>query len=433
MTDQPDAYGRVVGDGQQTVSLAGAVVDLFRGPVNSLWQRRTLLQSLRADLGEWADEAVDEKGNFLQPVLRAAAFEEHLVSNNAHFKPRGACTSILGWAQLLYAIDIRPGQGIVAWRRPARAKDPLTTGQFDLEVDGEVLCHIINLYRLYDGRFARSTDSEAYHLLKEGCKLPFGRLDLSKESLNHVATFQSTTPADLSQARQSFCCKWQHTLGYLAFEPLVVVTRYLNAIHHSVSESKAMLASPAAPLKEGAEAVIRAYRILHSTEEPYLLTDSWFQQANRVVRRITTNAGSDMTLIDDIITAFEDEPDIIKVARGEPSWIINSGNSPIILRENLRELISDSLNAAGYSFRLEWVACSVTLSDWKDVMIENIHLALEPLTKMVAGTWKYTLSQMPDEVAAILSMNKLWICPSAIILEFTPSSELWNADCLIRG
>ena len=279
MTDQPDAYGRVVGDGQQTVSLAGAVVDLFKGPVNSLWRRRNLKQSLRADLGEWAVEAVDWKGNFLQPVLRASAFEKHLVNKNARFKPGGDCTAIFGWAQLLYALDIRPGHSILAWRRPARANDPLTTGQIDLEVDGEVLCHIINLYRLYDGRSADSIGSEAHCLLEEGCKLPFGRLDLSKEGSDYIATFRATTPKELCDTRQPFCCSSDFPRGIPAFEPNAVVALYLNALHHGVSKSEAVLLSPTKSLKERAQAVIEAYKILnprHSTER-YLITHSWFE------------------------------------------------------------------------------------------------------------------------------------------------------------
>ena len=72
-----------------------------------------------------------------------------MIRHNGHFKPNGTCGSTFGWAHLLYALDIRPGQGILRWRVPTSGKGTIESGSMALEIDGAILSHIINLYRIY--------------------------------------------------------------------------------------------------------------------------------------------------------------------------------------------------------------------------------------------------------------------------------------------
>jgi hypothetical protein len=114
MADQKDSYGRVIDDGRQTLSFAGAALDLVERTPSSALRKRSAVQALRDKLGEWADEAVDKQGRWLRPLLAAKLLEEHIISKDGRFTPSGVCQSSLGWTQLLYALDIRPGRGILA-------------------------------------------------------------------------------------------------------------------------------------------------------------------------------------------------------------------------------------------------------------------------------------------------------------------------------
>lgn len=100
MATQSD-YAQVIGDIQQTATLGATTADLVARPVGYLLQRQEALnslQSLRADLGEWAFEAEYKPGYFRQPVLRTDAFMQHLINHDAFFKPIGDCESTFGWA-----------------------------------------------------------------------------------------------------------------------------------------------------------------------------------------------------------------------------------------------------------------------------------------------------------------------------------------------
>ena len=113
-------------------------------------------RELKLKLGEWAAEAQDKRGRWMQPVLSKEAFETHLKKQGGQFEPSGECTSAFGWAKLLYSLNIRPKngkeRGMISWRLiPEGEAHPSKTGSISLHVHGAVLCHIINLYQTYTG------------------------------------------------------------------------------------------------------------------------------------------------------------------------------------------------------------------------------------------------------------------------------------------
>ncbi|KAK4220931.1 hypothetical protein QBC38DRAFT_462031 [Podospora fimiseda] len=119
MLDPPKSastYGQIIGDGQQTVTFLSAIRDLVVMPASAAWDKRRAAQTLRERLGEWATEAVDSRGRWQHPVLRGDAFEKHLIDKDGVLKPSGELISSFAWAQLLFALDIRPGGKILEWR-----------------------------------------------------------------------------------------------------------------------------------------------------------------------------------------------------------------------------------------------------------------------------------------------------------------------------
>jgi hypothetical protein len=50
-----------------------------------------------------------------------------------------------------------------------------------------------------------------------------------------------------------------------------------------------------------------------------------------------------------------------------------------------------------------------------------------------AGTWRHILSEMVSDAVALLDIPAEWVERPGIVLELTPESEMWTADCQIRG
>jgi hypothetical protein len=49
----------MIGDGEQTVTITGAIDDLVERPIPSLWRRCGAVQAVRKRLGDWGSETVD--------------------------------------------------------------------------------------------------------------------------------------------------------------------------------------------------------------------------------------------------------------------------------------------------------------------------------------------------------------------------------------
>ncbi|KAF3065201.1 hypothetical protein GL218_01081 [Daldinia childiae] len=181
MSDQPrSSYAGVIADAQQTVTLTETIISLVGNYVSTTYKNKRATEEFRERLGEWADEALDpdRNGKWRQPCLRIEKFEKHMIQHDGQFKPSGKCTSSFAWAQLLYALDIRPGNNIVEWKTISiTAPDPVESGQISLEVDGSVLCHIVNLFRYYS-----DPDPNEFERPLARVDLGFGKLVVKPEN-----------------------------------------------------------------------------------------------------------------------------------------------------------------------------------------------------------------------------------------------------------
>ncbi|KAL4794319.1 hypothetical protein BDV19DRAFT_365136 [Aspergillus venezuelensis] len=443
-------YSQIIGDTQQTVSLAGAVIDLVGRTITSRWEKQKAIQVFKLRLGEWVDEAVDSEGRWLQPVLRRQAFEDHLVHADGHFQPQGQCKSSFAWAQLLYALNIRPKGGILSWRLPSTEIDPTVSGDLSLEVDGEVMCHVINLYRLYKHKPSGLSSGGSDESNDTQYDFPFGRLSLSKVDDRFSARFTPGANDDLSSQRVPFSYRvWFHPGTRLAFEKGSLAAAYFNAIIHHISDAAQIgdIPEPTVPLKERAEYLIRSLKMLKSRHEcnascipectrpgkidwtqPKLVTPTWLAEASRILRRVTTNGGSDKGLVDFLISSLPVQ---------EPE-----NYDPITDTTGYDPLIPLALNElclfAGESIEIAWMGRNHMSSrnarrERALAVLKDHPEILNGLVDTPAGSWLHGLSGMiPELLALLIEPHRLLNLP-VLVLEVGPHHDLWGETCQVHG
>ena len=430
MAEQQNAYGRVVGDTQSTVTLAGAVVDLIGRPVSSAWRRRSSAQGLRDSLGEWAAEAVDAQGRWLRPILRTAAFEAHMVEENGHFKPSGSCTSRFGWAHLLHALGIRPSCGVLAWRLPTDGNNAVDSGQISMDIDGQVLCHIINLYRVYH----RDSNTELWLLEKPEwglpavCRTPFGKMSLHEEDARYVAVFEHGTPEEVEARRVPFSYR-TYTTGdrFLEFDEKLVIAAYFNALYYGISDASIMIPDSASPLRDRARALVHAINSIcdRSWTNPFLVTGMWIEEASRIKRRVTSNGGNDTSIVDDVVAA------------------VMSDLYPSVVGDDQRKISADwsrcfedrycMLTGRQYGFMWDAPRPSWTPRDeWTTERLEAaLVFVLEQYNKSPIGSWQRSVAELGEDALPVFKTRAILVDKPGVAIEFTPASPLWNADCRV--
>ena len=260
MGDQGDTYGQGIKNAQETVGVVQSVVNLFGGFLSSRRQKRKARQEVLDRLGEWASEAYNGRGQRLRPVLRAKAFKSHLTKHAGRFYPSGHCTSSLAWAHLLYALEIRPGGGVLDWKLPIKAAPLKDFDQDSLELDGEVLCYIINLYRLYSE--SAPSDIGLYEV-ESSCKMPFGEIYLQNQSSKVVVSFAPGTLKELSIPRRTFTTADSVLHGdKLPFKDSEAISKHEAAIENGCSENNIYLTDPTEPLNKRVVALLRCLYLL---------------------------------------------------------------------------------------------------------------------------------------------------------------------------
>lgn len=238
-SDSSTAYGRVVGHGQQTISFAGGLIQSFERPITSVLRRRNAAQSIREQLGEWTSEAFDSNGRLQTPVLKSREFESHINKTNACMNPSGH-TAMYGWAHLLYALAIRPGMGVLTWK-PRESGSGLEDVRIHVDTDGQTLCHIINLYEIYDGLGRCPSDCAT---TPDNYNLSFGTIQSSITGGKLSFQFHSGTMDQLEAYKVPF----PRPDRYDSALPVgsEVVMAYLNALYFGASTT--LYASQHCPL-----------------------------------------------------------------------------------------------------------------------------------------------------------------------------------------
>lgn len=124
------------------------VDEFFGNPIGARLDAKALKERLNKELGPWHDFLYDkERDVYYRPVLATTKFNTYMkLRYQAGFQPKGKCTATARWAQLVHALGITPDMNIV----DKSALEPGDEQNIRLKVDGQVVCHIVNILQSVD-------------------------------------------------------------------------------------------------------------------------------------------------------------------------------------------------------------------------------------------------------------------------------------------
>lgn len=406
---------------------------LWQGPVKyalESYQDGSGTRELKQKLGEWACEAQDDKGRWLQPILTRDAFERHLLKEGGRFRPSRKCTASFGWAKLLYALNIRPKggseQGILSWRTaPQVEPSPDRTGNISLVIHGEVLCHIINLYQTYTG--TNSAKVSAF-------QLTFGELKLS-DTVSHSYTFESLGDYELALERQPF--RYSMASGpkedYFRFELQGVdntISSYFQALGQGISKNSLRLDETNKTLPERVQLLLVAMEKIMQRDwnNPYIVTPSWIDHASRIKRRATTNGGKDDLLMCHIQAFIGQNTDIVRSLkrplRNEDDW-------ERLLESTIKALFMFDKDQYEFIWDLKLELSSRENPQFVAIVKKHLLESLEGLSKTDKGrVWERTMAETSAELVPAQDLLKVLEIPHKIlsqpvmVLQHIP--DKWN-------
>lgn len=429
-----DAYKAGLDNTKGTWELLKDVLTFVSPSVSSAAQSRKAVKSLNDKIGEWAKEAKDKNGRWQQPMLTRDKLRAHLLQEKGKLQPVGECEASFAWAELLYALNIRPGKEILEWRASSEKNDPATTGTISLATEGEALCDIINLYQRYTGAISR----------KNEYRLSFGTLE-RKDDDQPSFTFKSISSVALKAVHKPF----QHSFidedglreGHLKLQEQAVMQSYLNALDVGVSDGAIRLESGKMPIKDRVGSLLRAMDILNERdwEKPHLLTPTWIEDATFIKRRVTTDGGQDTRLVDHIYKCISDRPEIVSElkmrVRKKDMWEQE-------VRDTIKRFCmfaadsSEPGDGDEDSFVFIWNTAVLNRSV-KDRIIgqvkQQLQGAVEKLSEEPEGSWTRDLLEnlTVEEIVKMLNLSHEVVNKPVVVLQQVPKE--WGFIAEIQG
>lgn len=352
--------------GQQVTQAVGDVVASKR-------ERKSLAQAQRSYLGPWTELAYYDGKSTKLPVLNTKKFQDYMVETDGRFRPEKSCTAHAEWAQFVNALGIRPNlepeQNVLSWKSPPPKSDRPTSHDQSLEIDGEVLCHIVNLFneeQLTLGRpkpivpvgeqdsvrttFARiawdsaGDPTSARFQLEEdetisADRLPFGsvgRLMREGDLIGNYFKCLYWTDDGCSDSRFSWPDPQKplyERIQDLHLNLLMIqensqrnlYNNYLSSMRYArqyrdgtsnrtFEEYLEKEEFERFSYVEGAKRLAQLYsqrqRWDVGQQVPVLITSKWLGHANRIWRRATSQTGSDRRFLDDILSTLDTSPEL---------------------------------------------------------------------------------------------------------------------------
>jgi hypothetical protein len=214
--------------------------------VSARRDRKSFVQAQKSYLGPWTDLAFYDENRNKRPVLKADRFRKYLEETDGKLKPNGPCLARAEWAQFVHALGIEPQKAVLTWKSPAPSSlgppGPVTT----IETDGEVLCHIVNLFgELPDNWGTIVIDASLHKLASVNVSFACITWTSLMESLS--CTFRLDDDDQI--------CKSRVPLGLVSelMEPnTLILKHYYNAMYsiHGSSDSEYACSDPSRPLYE---------------------------------------------------------------------------------------------------------------------------------------------------------------------------------------
>ncbi|KAI0861341.1 hypothetical protein F4860DRAFT_177377 [Xylaria cubensis] len=444
-TNEPS---KSIGNGP-TVDVVSSIFRFFG--LDAALTRRNANIALRKGLGEWAEEAFDEYNHCRQPLLREDPFVTHLIEKQASFCPSGSCKATFAWAKLLYALDIRPGSNIIEWQPVGT--EPEKSGTVELELEGPVLCHIVNLYQIYDHPHSDPLQNFP-STLSQGVmwQFPFGVLAINPEPNGSqgsnprwwIATFRPFPDEALSAPRQPFLARGQP----LPFEGNSIAIKYVSTAKNSTySDGVLELPHPMDTIRTRCLSLCKCLDTLmpeidlsisnrrESCEEdaqrkPYLVTPTWIEQANRIKRRVTTKGGVYDGLAKLMVEILSQKPDVVEE-------IIDTMRITKCSDEDWEEAVRREVRRLSFykddTFMFDWDYPDHSYDSFsvRDIVVRELPNALKSLSQGSPKTWAGPFDEMVPEVMKILLHRKI-INPLVLVIGLTSEHPLWKSTFYVQ-
>ncbi|OAA67648.1 hypothetical protein ISF_03824 [Cordyceps fumosorosea ARSEF 2679] len=471
--------------GENTIRLGRTIYDVLAGPATAVtgWlatkaSRAEAVADYEGSLREWLQEA-KEGTRYLQPKLTNDSFNLHLGSQLPIAEPPATSTSCFAWVKLLYALNIRPGDGVLEWERPAKDIQP-GTDTVCLIVEGQAMCHIINLFRIYRSPMPRTLSMGHSSNQKDAeCELSFGTMKFRPMDEGFVVKFEPATQGALARKKAPF----RHDFHYpefpeFKFKPELVLSKYINcwergapmSDHNPIGSAPKQRSGAKFPFDARVEYLEKALLLLESTHkchskcrpvcqtedarhvctnsckmrckrsgeldpsQPTVVTQDWLKAISRIKQRVTTEGGKDDRLVEALVEALGKQKgfsdDAVKLmkrdGRAEGKW-----------EDLVRKVVRSKMLYESGLIELNWVQTMSTGSIFDEELKELIeaHLPSAVKTAIDKGScsWIERLSGMNKQLANILRIpNTIVNCP-VIALELEPGHRFWGSHFEIQG
>jgi hypothetical protein len=118
------------------------------GPITTAIKQRERNSWLQRYLGQWYPILYENESTLWMPVLETEKFLDYMKKINEIFKPVGNNFAHAPWAHLLHALGITPDTSHILEKQKVLliASTCEENYQLPMQVDGEVLCHNVNLF-----------------------------------------------------------------------------------------------------------------------------------------------------------------------------------------------------------------------------------------------------------------------------------------------
>ena len=248
-------------------------------------------------------------------------------------------------------------------------------------------------------------------------------LSLKGDGASHVSSFDCSAPEELASTRVPFYHgSWIIQREHLLFVEEMIVAKYYNALYHGASDSAIFLPASSASLQERVHKLVSCIDLLYRAE-PFVFTQTWLDETSRIKRRATTNGGTVHGIIDDVVAAIAAKPHITTV---HPKW-------ENVVRAILREDCMFADDAYHFVWSRRSKSESLLLGLMAQEIADELQIVLGRYAQEPEGTWKHSLAKLGGELNLFLDdMSELRNLP-CLVLELTPQSSLWSAECQVQG
>ncbi|OAA72983.1 hypothetical protein LEL_08767 [Akanthomyces lecanii RCEF 1005] len=431
------AYGQIVANGQATVTFASAINDLIGLPLSTYFSKQSAESKYLAKLGEWASEAVDSQGRLLQPMLRIEAFEKHLIEEEGCLKPQDTCDSNLAWAQLLYALNIRPGMKVLTWRQPTKVLQ-LGVDELRLIVDGAVLCHIVNLYRIYTDCTPPGIDET------NQCQFLFGTIKIDPitstqpRDAKRFASFEPWSLLDLKLEKAPFQCDGYGLRQELKFDKSAFMAKYLTTIYNQLPLVDAVgigsVPPPNGSLKERCDYFLQAVKLIAGNwSKPCVITRAWLNDIERIKRRVTTNGGDDNRFLEFLVLSLLKRPGLD--AHNDGLWrefVCQKLRSSLLFTNDHISLQRQTIIGSDEAYRRRWRRRLYEDTVEEEKILSEVPFVLANIPEDYRDAWFYEFSAIKEEVKSMLETAHTFDNAAVIVLELGPSHSFWKSLFEIR-